>query len=208
MKAVEIISAEVLPKFEKLEPYHSSLSSDWFGQSFSPPAHYLFGMDRDHLHFFASRNSHAVIHPESRPGEFQAELWKYDVAEFFLRAPDSNHYLEFNLAPNGGWWSCLFKETLVPVEENNPPLPGVIASGEVAPDSWNAHAKIPLSFLREHLDFSPEWSDVFGSEDHDGAIWIGIVNSADRRNAEAGFVDRIRRGNGDISSVNLRERLI
>ncbi len=153
MKTVEIISAEVLPKFKKLETYHSSLSSDWFGQSFSPPAHYLFGMDRDHLHFFASRNSQAAIHPESRPGEFQPELWKYDVAEFFLRAPDSNHYLEFNLAPNGGWWSCLFKEALTPMDENNPPLPGVIATGEVTPDGWNALAKIPLSFLREHLDF-------------------------------------------------------
>ena len=156
MRTVEIINAEVLPKFEKLEAYHSSLSSDWFGQSLSPPAHYLFGMDCDHLHFFASRNSHAMVHPESRSGEFQAELWKYDVAEFFLRAPDSNHYLEFNLAPNGGWWSCLFKETLVRMEENNPPLPGVIASGEVAPDGWNAHAKIPLSFLREHLDFGSD----------------------------------------------------
>lgn len=67
---------------------------------------------------------------------------------------------------------------------------------------------IVCDYFVDFLDFSPEWSDVFGSEDHDGAIWIGIVNSADCRNAEAGFVDRIWRGDGDISSVNLRERLI
>jgi len=156
VETIEIITAEILPKFEKLETYHSTVSLDWFGQSLAPPVHFLFGLDCDHFHFFASRKSPAVIHPDSRPGEFQAELWKYDVAEFFLRAPNSNQYLEFNLAPNGGWWSCLFKAALVPMQGENTPLPGVITSGEVSPGGWRAHAKIPLNSLCDQLDFGPE----------------------------------------------------
>lgn len=156
MQTIDLFSAEVLPKFDELLPYYSTLSHDWFGQSLAPSVHYLFWMDREHFHFFASRKSHAHIHPESRPGKFQAELWKYDVAEFFLRAPNSNRYLEFNLSPNGGWWSCLFEEPLVALEDENTPLPGVVASGESTSDGWSAHAQIPLSFLVERLDFGPD----------------------------------------------------
>ena len=156
MDAIDLFKTDFLPKKEVLESHYSTLSSDWFEQSINPPVQFLFVLDRDHFHFFASRNSPALIHPESEVGKFQAELWKYDVAEFFLRSPNSNHYLEFNLAPNGGWWSCLFKEALVPQEETNTPLPGVIATGQSSSAGWKAHARIPLSFLIDHLDFSPE----------------------------------------------------
>ena len=156
MDTIDLFKTDFLPNCEGLSRQYSTLCSDWFEQSLTVPVHFLFALDRDHLHFIAERKSEAHIHPESELGKFQPELWKYDVAEFFLRAPNSNHYLEFNLAPNGGWWSCLFKEALVPLEETNTPLPGVIATGESSSDGWKAHAKIPLPFLKEHLDFETE----------------------------------------------------
>jgi hypothetical protein len=42
------------------------------------------------------------------PGNFLAELWRHDVAELFIADPASGRYFEFNLAPNGAWWSCEF----------------------------------------------------------------------------------------------------
>lgn len=156
MDIIDLLKSDFLPNCETLKRHYSTLSTDWFGQSLTVPVHFVFAVDRDHFHFLASRKSKAFIHPQSETGKFQAELWKYDVAEFFLRAPNSTRYLEFNLAPNGGWWSCLFKDALVPMEESNTPLPGVIATGHSSPDGWEAHARIPLSFLVEHLDFGPD----------------------------------------------------
>lgn len=133
------------------------LQRDWFGEPVDPPAAFSLAMDRDRLWFIASHRQAANIHPAARPGKFQAELWKYDVAELFIADPKTGRYFEFNLAPNGAWWSCEYKAPRVREEEAEIAMPEVATFSELSPDgSWVAAMVLPLDLLRARLDFGPE----------------------------------------------------
>ncbi len=130
------------------------IQTDWFGKAFSAPLTYGLAVDHDYLWFVASHQKPASIHPFAKPGDFLPELWKYDVAEFFLLDPSNGKYLEFNLAPNGAWWSALFTAPRVRESEKNIPLEGVATYADLAPDgSWLAAAALPLHRLRNELNF-------------------------------------------------------
>jgi len=130
------------------------LANDWYGKVIEKPLTFSLAVDHDYLWFTACHQQAASIHPEARPGEFQAELWKYDVAEFFLLNPDTGRYLEFNLAPNGAWWSAFFTAPRVRESEEDVPLQGVATYADLAPDgSWMAAAALPLNMLRKELNF-------------------------------------------------------
>ena len=130
------------------------IESDWYGQKLAKPATFGLAVDRDYLWFVAGHQQPASIHPEARPGGFQAELWKYDVAEFFLLDPATGKYLEFNLAPNGAWWSAMFTAPRVREDEKDIPFPNVATYADLAPDgSWMTAAALPLKHLRPMLNF-------------------------------------------------------
>ena len=65
----------------------SSVGRDWLGEEVTPAPEFVFANDEERFHFRARRSGQATVHPSSSPGAFQAELWKYDVAEFFLAHP-------------------------------------------------------------------------------------------------------------------------
>lgn len=131
------------------------LAHDLAGNQIAPPAGFSLVADPFHLWFIASHQKPALIHPKARPGAFQAELWKYDVAEIFLTDPASGRYFEFNLAPNGGWWSCEFTAPRVRAEAAEIAMPDVATYAEMAADgSWVAAMAIPLPLLEARLDFS------------------------------------------------------
>ncbi|GAA5496651.1 hypothetical protein Rhal01_02836 [Rubritalea halochordaticola] len=133
------------------------VSKDWHGEELEKPVAFGFAVDHSHLWFVACHQSPASIHPQARPGQFQAELWKHDVAEFFLLDPQTGRYLEFNLAPNGAWWSAEFTAARVRAEEEDSPFPDVATYADLAPDgSWMCAAAIPLKHLRERFNFGPE----------------------------------------------------
>ena len=135
----------------------SRIDTDWFGRHLEVPAAYGLAIDSSHLWFVATRNKAASISPQAGPGEFVPELWKYDVAEFFLSHPSSGRYLEFNLAPNGAWWSAEFVAPRVRDCEHDVGIPGVKTYSEIAPDGqWQAAASIPLDFLEAHFDFGKQ----------------------------------------------------
>lgn len=130
------------------------VSQDWQGAPLDPPAGFALAMDASRLWFIAHHRRAAEIHPQARPGRFQAELWKYDVAELFIVDPASDRYLEFNLAPNGAWWSCEFTAPRVRAEEVEIEMPDVATFSDMSPDgSWVAAMAIPLDLLRARLDF-------------------------------------------------------
>jgi hypothetical protein len=130
------------------------LARDWSGHPENPPAGFCLAEDGGHLWFVAHHRRPASLHPQARPGAFQAELWKHDVAELFLADPASGRYFEFNLAPNGAWWSCEFTAPRVREEETDIAMPGVAAFADLAPDgSWVAAMALPLDMLRARLDF-------------------------------------------------------
>ena len=79
----------------------------------------------------------------------------HDCAEFFLVDAEGDHYLEFNLAPNGAWWSCEFDAPRQRSQPDDVPFRGVITTGSISDDHWEATASLPLSPLRELLHFGP-----------------------------------------------------
>lgn len=132
------------------------LENDLRGAPLQAPAAFSVVTDARHLWFIASHRQPARIHPKARPGAFQAELWRYDVAELFLADPVSGRYFEFNLAPNGGWWTCEFTAPRVRADEAEIAMPEVATFSEISPDgSWLAAMAIPLDLLRARLDFGP-----------------------------------------------------
>ena len=163
-KETLIFQSTTPPKPEDFQSFQTVISADWFDQRASSPPSFLFWLDEDHFHFLARRDGSAgTPHPESQPGYFQAELWRYDVAEFFLRSANGSRYLEFNLSPNGGWWSCLFGDPLQPESGQPSPVPGVRTRALQTPESWQAQASVPRRWIEERfpLDESPALNATF-----------------------------------------------
>jgi hypothetical protein len=130
------------------------LEKDWFGAPVSPAAGFCLAVDSRHLWFVAHHRKPAELHPQARPGRFQADLWKYDVAELFIADSLSGRYFEFNLAPNGAWWSCEFTAPRVRAEETELAMPEVEMFSDMAPDgAWVAALALPLDLLRARVDF-------------------------------------------------------
>jgi hypothetical protein len=130
------------------------LGTDWFGTRIEPAAGYSLVMDQHRLWFIANHRKPAELHPASRPGAFHSNLWEYDVAELFIADPASGRYFEFNLAPNGAWWTCEFTAPRVRAEETEIAMPDVATFAEMAPDgSWLAAMAIPLDLLVARLNF-------------------------------------------------------
>ena len=133
------------------------LEKDWFGEPLDVPAAFGMAVDHGSFWFVATRRKPALLHPQARPRKFTAELWKYDVAEFFISHPESGRYLEFNLAPNGAWWSAEFTAPRVRAEETDLEMPGVQTFSDLSPDgTWVAAACIPLDILKARLDFGTQ----------------------------------------------------
>lgn len=122
------------------------LTHEWYGKAVCPPVQFAFTLEDDFLCFSAKRSAAAVIHPQAKPGAFQAELWMYDVAEFFIAAAEGTPYMEVNLCPNGAWWACLFSETRVAAAGGEPPV-GVQAAGQISDLGWECSIRIPVSEL-------------------------------------------------------------
>lgn len=130
------------------------LEKDWYGNTLDVPAAFGLAIDHGSFWFVATRHKPAQIHPQARPGKFTPELWRHDVAEFFMAHPDSGRYLEFNLAPNGAWWSAEFTAPRVRAAGEDKEMPGVKTFADLAPDgTWVAAACIPLDILRARVDF-------------------------------------------------------
>jgi hypothetical protein len=132
------------------------LEKDWNGGSVEVPAAFSVVLDAHHLWFIANHRRPALVHPQARPGAFLPELWNYDVAELFLADAASGRYFEFNLAPNGAWWSCEFTAPRVRADEAEIAMPEVATFSELSPDgSWLAAMAIPRDLLEARLDFGP-----------------------------------------------------
>lgn len=135
------------------------LLKDWHGTPVKDPAGFSLAVDGSRLWFIATHRKPASLHPQSRPGKFMPGLWQYDVAELFLASPSGDRYFEFNLSPNGAWWSCEFRGPRLREEEIDIVMPEVAAFSELAPDGgWVAALSIPLDLLRARIDFGPQSS--------------------------------------------------
>lgn len=133
------------------------LAKDLDGILLQEPAAFSLVVDAQHLWFIASHRKSARLHPQARPGRFQAELWQHDVAELFLFDPVSGRYFEFNLAPNGAWWTCEFIAPRVRADLAEIAMPEVATFSELSADgSWVAAMAIPVDLLKARLNFGNE----------------------------------------------------
>lgn len=154
MPFIHIYSPLKRPNFKDLSTHGHQILSDWFGQNLDQSVRFLFAVHEGRFHFLVESNlGPGLSHPESIPSQYQAELWKFDVAEFFLSDPITGHYLEFNLSPNGAWWTCGFSGVLEAANQEPSSVPGVETFGEEFEHSWRAHASFPLAWLEEHYHF-------------------------------------------------------
>ncbi|MEP2774785.1 MAG: hypothetical protein ABJQ29_16525 [Luteolibacter sp.] len=129
------------------------VDSDWHGRPLTPPLAFSLTADSENLWFVATRQSEDCAHPDASPGAFFPELWKYDTAELFLADPQSERYLEFNLAPNGAWWAAEFSSPRV-LSPSQPDFRNHITThcGD-EPGHWLTALVIPLHFLKETIGF-------------------------------------------------------
>lgn len=156
MPLIHINQLRKRPIFKDLETIGHEILHDWYGRPLESPVRFLFAVFEDRFHFLIeSTIGSGMSHPDSRNSVYQAELWKFDVAEFFLSDPTSGNYLEFNLSPNGAWWSCGFSGVLKPAAGEPSPIPDVETHSEENEASWKAHASLPLDWLKEHYHFGP-----------------------------------------------------
>jgi hypothetical protein len=133
------------------------LDKDLNGASMGVPAAFSVVVDAHRLWFIANHRQPALVNPQARPGAFLPELWQHDVAELFLADPVSGRYFEFNLAPNGAWWSCEFTAPRVRAETVEIAMPEVATFSELSPDgSWLAAMAIPRDLLEARLDFGAD----------------------------------------------------
>lgn len=131
---------------------YQTLTREWHGSEVQPGFDFRFhyAAAEDMLVFRMQREAPAVIHPAAAPGAWQEELWRYDVAEFFIATPGADRYLEFNLCPNGAWWAAAFTEPRVPLAGFDARALAPRTSGLCRPEGWVCEARVPLALLRAH----------------------------------------------------------
>ncbi len=131
------------------------LARDWEGTQVEPPIGFSMQMGEGELVLRAQREALARVQPGSQGGAFTPLLWKYDVAEFFLRGEDAKPYMEINLAPNGAWWAAVFDEPRVEHPGFDAAAMAVRSRGLCDDRRWEAELRLPLATLRE-LGWDPE----------------------------------------------------
>lgn len=127
---------------------HGELHEIWERTPVSCPMYFRILTTESELIFRAAREEAALLSPEAEAGAFTPDLWRYHCAELFLSAPEGAPYAEFNLAPNGAWWCCLFREPRVAISPQPEPK-RVYAHGRTCAESWQAELHIPLDFLTD-----------------------------------------------------------
>jgi len=149
---IEVLSAPLLWADVHAVPMQE-LCHDWQGEALAPPARFAVVEDPSHLWLIAGRQSAAKPHPAGDCGDFQAELWRYDVAELFIADATQSSYLEFNLSPTGAWWMERFSapRQAHPLER----LPAVLThAGPDGVSGWRAALGLPLDWLRATIGWS------------------------------------------------------
>ena len=69
------------------------IQKDWEQNPLEHPAAFGLAIDHENFWFITSHKTTSSVHPDAEKGAFTPELWKYDVAEFFMRHPETGCYL-------------------------------------------------------------------------------------------------------------------
>lgn len=141
-----------------------------FGGAPKAVAAYRLFVDEEVIRIEFMADSPATLCPEAAPGAFFEGLWRYDCGELFLYSPSNGRYVEFNLSPNGAWWSCVFSAPRVRHIQCSPPE--IETSSSVGEERWRAGFEVSLEEIYRCLgtvvDLRGNVTLVLGySPDHD-----------------------------------------
>jgi hypothetical protein len=161
--------ARAAPAQEIIEPWLSPAQQGLQDVIPRPkPIRWSMTQDGNSLWFFCSIPSAPSYDEGYKPGEFVEGLWLQDVAEFFLRDAESGEYQEFNVAPSGAWWTCVFTEYRKRAM-NFPKPRSVCVERKVTADRWEVVFGVKLSELsimitsQTHLHVAVISADPVGS---------------------------------------------
>lgn len=109
------------------------VSGDWSGKNIPFEFSFFFAVSPRAVFFGADIARICTSLSQSRTGEFTPGLWERDVIELFLADDIEAGYQEFNLAPNGAWWTSAFEDYR-------------------SPRSTSGHYAVPLSISTHEAD--------------------------------------------------------
>ena len=122
---------------------------DWYGEKIKAKTNFALASDSFGLHFLAGCSQSPHLFPGSKKDQSVYGLFDYDVAELFLASTGKPEYQEFNIAPNGSWWSGYFSdyrklESSVDMPINN--------MSRIDNQNWQAVLSIPKSALAMEIN--------------------------------------------------------
>ena len=125
----------------------TALANDWDGKQVSTPLSLIIAISPSHIYFGATRNASATILHDASLGAFVEGLWNADVAELFIKDDETDAYQEFNLAPNGAWWSARFGSYRMQDKSAKINQSAVQTYQHIEKTMWRAAIKIPRDSL-------------------------------------------------------------
>lgn len=132
----------------------SAIEKDWYGKTLAVAPSFVVAVCAKRLYFGASRQAAACCDKTLNSETFAEGLWKNDAAELFLRDDHTEMYQEFNLGPQGAWWTGLFSSYRVSAQDKLRPSPHVETWSEISKASWRAALSISLDSLSLNIGFS------------------------------------------------------
>lgn len=124
-----------------------SLARDWYGADVTPAVKYWLGKNSRELLVAAQYPGSSQLFPDLAANQFFEGLWERDVFEVFLRNAKTGAYQEWNLSPQGAWWSAAFPSYRNRDLHYTPNVSRVVASGEVTTSGWTASLIFPIAEL-------------------------------------------------------------
>lgn len=147
---IEIFQSERVLLLEEVKRIpRQSVTSSWGGSPLLYPFSWSVALDPTTLWFSCSLPGGSAIKPGTTSGEFVEGLWEYDVAELFVRDA-RGAYQEFNLSPNGAWWSMTHSEYRVRSNESRPPK-CLFVKTAILEGSWEVVAAFDIGSLQVPL---------------------------------------------------------
>lgn len=132
----------------------ATLEKDWFGEPAAARPRFKLTLGSGEL-VLRAHVGKVPLTVAADTGRYAEGLWNGDCAELFLVNPETGYYIEFNLSPAGGWWSCEFTSPRVRAPGAPRELVGVTTKSSPGPGDWAATLRIPVASLPAQLSFDP-----------------------------------------------------
>lgn len=149
MPRCTILSNALPPEREESALFANAVpvASDWFGAPLPFSLSFAFALSPAALYFGASIRSATSSRPGTGSGQFADRLWEHDVFELFLASDNGTGYQEFNLAPNGAWWTEAFESYRKPGHRSTPFDP----PNSIGARAENGETRVWMSYPRAGL---------------------------------------------------------